>query len=305
LKKNVLTKNILYICKVNFLLIKKIHIAMKKLIILFFVIGIFGISIISCDKDNTTTNYNQQTAIAQNYAFVQGIYSDIFKLVCLASGDSTLMASGTGVIGGANVVYDSVNHTYQFNFGTKKSINGKSGAFTADCDGNFQDQGTKTNISFNNFYVGNSRVEGSNDITNMGKLSKKTGITILYSDSIHNAKIITANDTTIFNAGYSVSWSLNNIFNTQDDEYTFGGFINGSTGPNKSFTANISPSNLIFFTPACSHIVSGIINMVMNTIDTNNAPVTTNVTVDFIQSDGCNNQIQVTTNGTIVSFPIQ
>ncbi len=283
---------------------------MKKLYILFFAIIISSIIIYSCDKDSNTANYTQQTGLAQDYVFVQGIYSDIFKLICLASGDSSLAVTGIGMIGGANVVYDSINDKYTFNFGNIKSTNGKSGSFVADCNGDFQEQGTKTSISFNNFYVGNSRVEGSNDITNQGKLSKTTGVTIQYTDSITNAIIIEGNDTITFTAGYSVAWSLNSPTNPLDDIYTFGGSISGSTNSNKSFSATISSNALIVFSPSCSHILSGIINMVMNTIDSNNAPVVTNVTVDFIQgdgpnNDGCNNQITVTTNGTIASFPIQ
>lgn len=283
---------------------------MKKLFILFFAISISALIIYSCDKDSNTANYTQQTGLAQDYAFVQGIYSDIFKFICQASGDSTLAATGVGMIGGANVIYDSINDKYTFNFGNIKSTNGKSGSFVADCDGDFQEQGTKTSISFNNFYVGNSRVEGSNDITNQGKLSKTTGVTIQFIDSISNAIIIKGNDTITFNAGYSVAWALNSPTNPLDDIYTFGGYISGSTNSGKSFTANISPNALIVFSPSCSHILSGVITMVMNTLDTNNTTVTTNVSVDFIQgdgpnNDGCNNQITVTTNGVIASFPLQ
>lgn len=278
---------------------------MKKILILFFVLGLSGIIFVSCDKNDSTPDYTQQSALAQDYAFIQGIYSDIFELLCQASGDSALIASGVGMIEGANVVYDSINHTYQFNFGTKKSINGKSGSFTAVSDGKFENQGTKTTVFFNDFKVGDSRVEGSNDITNQGKLSKKLSTLIQFSDSITNAKVIKGSDTMVFNATYSVLWALNDTTITTDDEYTFGGSVSGSTNTNKSFSASISPNNLILFTPACTHIVSGIITMVMTTLDSNNAPLTTNVSVDFITSDGCNNQISVNTNGTIVSFPLQ
>lgn len=279
---------------------------MKKNLILILLLSISGILFYSCDKnEDNQVDYSQQTTLAQNYAFVQGIYSDIFELLCQASDDSALIASGAGLIGGASVIYDSVNDTYTFEFGSIKSTNGKSGSFIADCDGDFKAQGTRTSIAFNNFYVGNSKVEGSNDITNMGKLSKKTNPSLLYTDSVSNAKIISGNDTITFNAGYSVNWFVNDSVNLFDDEYTFGGFVTGYTNTNKSFKADVSPANLIIFTPSCTHIVSGIINMVMHTPNTSNGMDTTAVIVDFIQSDGCNNQIQVSTNGTIVSFPLQ
>ena len=43
----------------------------------------------------------------------------------------------------------------------------------------------------------------------------------------------------------------------------------------------------------------------MNTIDDSGQPVVTNVTVDFISADGCNNLVQINLDGLIMTVPMQ
>lgn len=258
----------------------------------------------SCVKENNPTpDYTQQTELTKDYAFVQDIYNDIFDLISQATSDSLLNTTGSGNIGGATVTFSQLTNTYLFNFGNIKT-NDKSGKFEVNLNGDFQETGTKASVSFIDYKVGNKNVQGSNDITNMGKVVKKSGISIIYTDSIYNAKITNNTDTVTLNAVYTVEWILNNPLTTSDDQYLFGGQLSATTNTGKSFVANIASNNRLLVTSTCQWIVSGIINMTTTTFDSNNAPVVTNITVDFISSDGCNNQILVNVDGSTFTVPL-
>lgn len=265
-------------------------------------VGFFWLT--SCDKENNTTpDYTQQTELTKEYAFIQDIYSDIFDLICQATKDSLLNINGSGVIQGANVTFSQTNNTYLFNFGNTKTSD-RSGKFEVNLNGDFQETGTKATVSFIDYKVGNKNVGGSNDITNMGKIVKKTGMSIIYSDSIYNAKITNNTDTVSFNALYTVEWIINNPSTISDDQYLFGGSLTANTNTGKSFTANITSNNRLLITTTCQWIVSGIINLVTTTLNSSNSPVVTNITVDFISSDGCNNQMSINIDGTIITVPL-
>jgi len=258
----------------------------------------------SCDKDNNTTpDYSKQTELTKEYAFIQDIYNDIFDLISRATSDTALNLSGNGSIGGAAVTYFQGSNTYLFNFGGTKT-NDKNGKFEVNLNGDFQETGTKATVSFIDYKVGNKNVSGSNDITNMGKIVKKTGLSIIYTDSIYNAKITDNSDTVFFNAVYSVEWILNNPLNSNDDQYLFGGYLTANTNSGNTFTAIITSNNRLLVTTSCQWIVSGIINFTTTTLNSNNTPVVTNIIIDFISSDGCNNQISVNIDGTIFNVPL-
>jgi len=277
---------------------------MKKILYFTILSLLFFVAFISCDKENNTTpDYAQQTELTKEYAFIQDIYNDIFDFICQATKDSLLNTNGSGIIGGANVTYFQNSNTYLFNFGNTKS-NDRSGQFEVNLNGDFEETGTKATVSFIDYKVGNKNVSGSNDITNMGKVVKKSGMSIIYTDSVFNAKITNNTDTISFNAVYSVEWILNNPFTMSDDQYLFGGSLSATTNTGKSFTANITTNNRLLVTTTCQWVVSGIINLVTTTINSNNTPVVTNIIIDFISSDGCNNQILVNIDGTIFTVPL-
>ncbi|MCP4180226.1 MAG: hypothetical protein GY756_20880 [bacterium] len=281
---------------------------MKKLNLFLFIFIAMSLTIVSCDDDDSTNpaSYEQQQALAQDYAFMQDVYNDIFDLLCQASSDPTLMTSGSATIGGAAVTYDAATETYVFTFPVIKTTNITTGSFTAVLNGNYKEQGTVANITFNNYSVGGNLVTGSNVIINTGTSVKKTtGPTISYTDSVYNATITRGTEVINVDAVYYVDWMLGDTTTTADDEYLFSGTANGSVvNSSKSFSAVISANNKVLVTTACQYIQSGIIDAVMNTLDANNQAVQTNVTIDFITSDGCNNLVQVNTDGTIVTFPM-
>ncbi|MFZ4399003.1 MAG: hypothetical protein ACOYO1_03125 [Bacteroidales bacterium] len=281
---------------------------MKK-ILLFTFIAISAI-LTSCDKSSDSSNpanYDQQSLLAQNYAFIQDVYGDIFDLLCQATGDSALIASHVGNIAGATVVFDSINNKYVFTF-PAKSTNGKTGEFTADLDGDFEDVGTVAKISFNNYKVNGNAVQGSNDITNRGKIGGKStnlGPTITYSDSIY-AQVIKGGETINVAAVFSVDWMLGDTLQVNDDQYWFSGTITGTINPNKWFQSVVNPSNKVLIVPlaTCQWIQSGIITTTTHTLDANNNPLQSDIQIDF--GTGCNNLVQITmlADGTILTFPM-
>ncbi len=281
---------------------------MKKILLSLFIFVAVLFTFISCNKNSDTTNptnFDQQSALAQNYAFIQDVYSDIFDLVCQASGDSALMASHSATIAGATVVFDSIANKFVFTFPTK-STNGKTGEFTADLDGNgdFQEVGTVAHISFNDYKVNGNSVQGSNDITNRGKIGgkKTTGTIITYSDSVF-AIVIKGADTIHVTANYSVDWSMGDTTTILDDQYLFSGSITGYTNPNKWFQSDVSPTHKVLVTPACQWIQSGIITTHTHTLDASNNPKVTTVEIDF--GTVCDNSVKITMDdGTIINFPM-
>jgi len=279
---------------------------MKKLNLFLFILIAVSFFNVSCDKDSSNSaNYDQQQALAQNYAFIQDVYSDIFDLLCQASGDSALMASHSGTISDATVNYNPLTKTFVFTF-SAKSTNAKNGEFTAELDGDFQEVGTVAKITFNNYKVGGNLIQGSNNIINKGKIDgkKTTGTIINYSDSV-NAQIIKGGETINVSALYNVEWMIGDSTILSDDQYWFSGNISGSVNPNKSFTATVlnNSTDRVLYTPECLYIQRGIINAVMNTLDENNNPKQTTVGIDF--GTVCDNMVKITMqDGTIANFPM-
>ena len=282
---------------------------MKKLNLLLLSVAL-SLTIISCDKSDNPSdpiipNYDKQTALAKDYSFAQDAYSDIFDLLCQASADTALKSSPyTSVVGGANVTFNPATKTYVFNF-PAKSTNGKVGNFTAvlDKNGDFQEIGTKATITFDNYSVGGSLIQGSNEIINKnvsGNKNTASGFTISYSDSIHNSKIIRGTDTIIVNAAYTVDWELHNLIDIDDDQYWYSGNISGYSNPNKSFTAVVPATNRVLVAAACQWIQSGIITATTHTLDDNNTPKTTTFEINF--GSACDSQVQITIDGTIATF---
>ena len=265
-------------------------------------VAMLAILATSCKKDTSSTStMDTQTALAQKVAFLQGVYSKAFNMVYQASSDSTIMNTGMGQLNGATVIYNSTTHTFTFTFGSTKSGNTTTGSYVATVTGgNIKDSAAYCHINFTGYTQNGYTIIGANDIRNLGGTSIKT-----FSDTVSSTKCIKGNDTTTFAATYSIVWDNGTATPTfADDEFTFSGNFNTSSNNGSSVVGTIPVANKLRITTQCQYIVYGILNMTMNSLDSNNQNVTNNVIVDFITSDGCNAQVSVTVDNTQFSFPL-
>ncbi len=275
---------------------------MKRIFTIIVVFTLLAGIIYSCKKDDNSTPSNSvQTNFAQNIALIQGVYTHVFNLVTQASNDTLIMNGGIGHLDGATVTYNSTSHTFTFNYSLTKSTNTTGGIFMATVsNGNIKDSAATCHITFNGYNINGYSVQGTNDIINMGGSSTK-----IFSDSVSNTRVIKGNDTTNFSALYHIEWDNGALTSTiSDDQFTFQGNFSAYNNSSCSVTGSISPANKLKITTQCQYIVYGIINMVMNSLNSSNQNVTNNIDIDFISADGCNSQVNVTVDNTQYSFPL-
>ncbi|NVN96155.1 MAG: hypothetical protein HXX18_12845 [Bacteroidetes bacterium] len=275
---------------------------MKKINLFLSFIALLFITV-SCNKSddpNAPVNYEQQQTLAKNYAFIQDVYGDIFDLLCRASDDSVLMASGNANIGGAVVSYTPSTHLYTFIFPS-------SGSFEANLNGDFRNLGTVANITFNNYTVGGNPITGNIKITNTGvqgfKSSNTIGPIISFTDSIYNATITKGGEVINVNALFHIDWMMGDTTIITDDQYKFSGNINGVVSPYKSFSAVIQTGHEVIVNTISPYIQSGLINALMRTPNSdNNAAIETNVQIEFL-SIASSYYVKITTPDGIIQVP--
>ena len=127
----------------------------------------------------------------------------------------------------------------------------------------FKTEGSRIDVSFDNFYINGDKIEGTKTITNLGINSDSK---LMFKAEVKNAVITTSNGTIKFAAtktwtwleGESTPWPVIN-----DDVWLLEGYASGTNIDNMNFTAStLSPLKIKIL--ACSNkteIVSGTLEI--------------------------------------------
>jgi hypothetical protein len=230
---------------------------MKKLLIIVLSSLFMFIGCKKSDRDDDTS-----TNSSEDYALATGLVYDIFKIIHQASSTSQGIVSATtldstSVFGCDTIIFDGSTSpkTLQVNFGNcSTSTNLRSGYITASYNGFYDDLGTVTSISFND-YILNDFTFIAGTITSQfnGIINNYPTYTITFNE----VKIRNNQNQKIF---YSGSYQLKIIdgestplFN--DDIYEITGSTSGRAFKGNAFTAQIV--NKLTLNGDCNWVSSG------------------------------------------------
>lgn len=286
--------------------------------------GVITLAFWSCKKQDPPVDDQDTTSVSDN-AVADETFTDVFSNVNttvstypdLLSGDAGRTATAAASAGGsvstmgmggtpqtssscASVTVTPIANTWPktvtFDFGSTGCTNDngvtRTGQIIAVFSGPLTTTGLSRTITFNNYTVNGTKVEGTKVITiNINKTTNN----YVFTEVVSNAKL--SNTTT----GLNVSWNStkklewitgpNPLVHT-DDAFSITGSTSGVNSKGKAFTVLITKP--LIRKLACRFIVSG-------TIQTTESPNNFIRVLDY--GDGaCDNQATVTING--VSKPI-
>ena len=172
----------------------------------------------------------------------------------------------------------------------------RTGKIVAVFSGNFRDENTTINLSFEEFSVGQYSLAGTDSITNNGVDASGNP---LFSEVLRNAVISWGNQNIRWNAnlirtwidGYTTDFATDTFAGLNDDVYELTGSASGNDSNTHPFTLETT-SSLVLQT-SCEYIAEGI--LVISPANFNDG------TVDYGMGE-CDKQATIEVDGEVFNF---
>lgn len=253
---------------------------MKKSIFKFLPLAFLAITFTSCEEDGTgggTGDNEQKIAgwIIDTEAIASSVYNAVDQLQrdSLNDGDTITFQGALASLNG---------NVYTLDYGTGVVDNAgitRKGSITVNENGDYFTQGGLLSLSFNSFSVDDKTVAGTIAVSNLGNDTLSMIISNLDYDNLLT-----------YNADKKVKW-ISGFATTKDpndDKFNLSGNASGiENGTNNQIGIDFtSPMN---FDRTCQYTVTeGILDL---TFSGDSLTTFNGGSVDFISSDGCNNQL--------------
>ncbi|NEU07970.1 hypothetical protein GZH53_06560 [Flavihumibacter sp. R14] len=227
----------------------------------------FSLLIVSCEKE-TTGSLTPDTSVGES-AFATEISTNIFLelngflsesrgLFTFSKDAFQVREAGASISSCINVSItpaDSWPKTMTIDFGegcTTGNVTRK-GKMIAVFYERFQNPGAHITLSFENFQIGDHKIEGTQIITNNGL--NAAGIAN-FTHEIPSLKIISPDKTIYFSSHHNIAWiEGSGTLAPADDVFSISGTASGVNSAGQEFSAAILAS--LIRKVACSYIVSG------------------------------------------------
>lgn len=256
---------------------------------------------------------HENITAASNSSLTISVYNDVFEQINAAV-DSSLddKTQGTWFMNGslcANVTLTPVGATFPktltIDYGMEcQSIDGvmRTGKIVAVFDGNFEDENTVVNVSFDNYTAGQYVIAGTDSIINTGTDSDGNPT---FSEFIEEATVTLGSETIRWSAELNRSWTEGDTTNfttdttggtlglagLTDDVFTLAGSASGNDSRTHPFTLEITEP--LVLSSDCKYISSGMLTVSPANFNTG--------TVDY--GDGtCNQQATMEVDGEVFNF---
>lgn len=219
-------------------------------------LGIICFTFMACKKDKQNLDDLNDTAAVDENAQGDETFSDVFTSISNFSteNDANFTASTkTGqkllstleVKENPNVTIFPLGNewpktvTFDFADGTTKYNINRKGKIKAVYSNRFKTTGAKVTLTFENYYVNDTKIEGTKTITNLGKNAAGNYI---FSVVVSKSKINDKRGTFTYEANRTIEWIKGegtplNIF---DDEFAITGSSIGTNSKGITFTTNIT-----------------------------------------------------------------
>lgn len=237
---------------------------------------ITGITLYSCDKDDTTDDTSDtDTSTAADNSTAENFDADIFSTV----DDAAKSSQETGKTGGihrftADTICATITvspaypdttfpKTITIDFGDSNCTGSdgrtRRGKIIASLTGRYRESGTVVTVTTENFYINDNKIEGTKTITNNGYNADSN---LTYTVNVVGAKIYTSDGDTISwestrtNEWVEGSGTKSNIW---DDVYHITGTASGTNRTGNAFTVTIT--NRLRKEIGCRWFVSGTVDI--------------------------------------------
>ena len=263
-----------------------------KLVYIIFCAAIIMTS--GCKKDTTPTPTQlspteQATKVATENASIDGAFTDAFRQVDLAMKQYGLKSIETC----CTVTFTPADLTTYpkdvvIDYGTScTGIDGvvRSGQILAHLTKAYIDSSSITTVTFNNYYVNNRHITGTEIITNSGKNSSGHHV---FDVSVENGNLYSPDGVTVYNSVQQREWIEGDgtLLDPSDDVYLITGTASGTTTNNVSYTLTITTPLRVAL--SCAWVESGKVD-----ITEPNIPV---ITLDY-GNGTCDNDAVATCSG--------
>lgn len=206
-------------------------------------LGMISITFTACKKDEEP---DENTTAAQDNATAENVFADAFARVDEVAKDSSSLNRGNGPdsTGCATITITPSDTTFPktmtIDFGTgctdQNNVTRK-GKIIAVFSGKYRTAGTTVSISFDNFYVNDTKIEGTKSITNNGR---NAGGNLSFTVKVEKAKIFADGKTIEWESTRTNEWIAGeNTPGISDDVYSIDGGAKGVNREGHTFEADI------------------------------------------------------------------
>ncbi len=260
---------------------------------------------LSCKKSDQEVN--PPLSSARNNAFAEAQFNDVSMMVDQAinlgaiTGMAGVAVTGSGTNGpaGASCAVISLDtlslpHKLVIDFGAVNCVGvdgrARRGKILAQFDGNYPDQGTVINISFQEYFVNDHRIAGSKQITNMGLNAAGNRV---FKIEVNGSVIKPGGLYFTWNSVRFREWKEGSAtpLNPLDDLYVITGSTSGINTDGTSFSFSIIKP--LVRRLLCNWFECGAIELTQ--------PGVPKITIDF-GNTGCDNNASISVRG--VSYPL-
>ncbi|TAE37793.1 MAG: hypothetical protein EAY66_05120 [Sphingobacteriales bacterium] len=230
---------------------------MRKIISYSFImLGIITLTFTACKKDKALTDDITDTAAVDENAQADETFSDVFTSISNFSAESdasfttnepktqlldlktlAIASNPTITVLPKGITWPKTV-TFDFGTGTTKNDITRKGKIIAVYSKKFKETGAVITITFDNYYVNDTQIEGNKTITNNGK---NTAGNYTFSIAVAKSKINDKRGTFTYEATRTLEWTKGeNTATIVDDEYAITGTSIGVNSKGISFTTNIT-----------------------------------------------------------------
>lgn len=219
-------------------------------------LGIITLTFAACKKDKQNTDDVTDIASVEENAQGDETFSDVFTRVSNFSTEYDASFTASAELSPKSIAPFAVTDgpvvtilpqgnmwpktvTFDFGAGITKDLVTRKGKIVAVYSNRFKTTGATVTITFDNYYVNDTKIEGTKTIINNGKnaLGNYT-----FSTAVAKSKINDKRGTFTYDANRTIEWlkGENTPLNILDDEFAITGSSVGTNSKGITFTTNIT-----------------------------------------------------------------
>lgn len=225
---------------------------MQKQFASILLLGCFLFTIYSCTKNNNSDNTDNETQSASDNSFAQSTNDDVTTISTQSEDDGVTGSFSDSSYGYllspcANVSIDNISNPHRLiiDFGTSncRCLDGKyrRGKILVAYTGVYRDSGSTHTISFDNYYVNDYKVDGTQTVINNGHNSSGN---LSFAIQVNSTITDTSGNTLTYTSERTREWvageTTNGLLGWRDDVYSITGTASGTAFDGTQFTCNIT-----------------------------------------------------------------